>query len=45
MTNHSAEGLTVLDIVAPRHESEPRIAAGSAGRSRRPVLGLGIDGA
>jgi Uncharacterised protein family (UPF0236) len=45
VTNHIAEGLTVLDVVPPRHEIEQRIAAVSAGRSRRPVLVLGIDGA
>ena len=45
LTNHIAEGLTVLDVVPSRHEIEQRIAAVSAGRSRRPVLVLGIDGA
>jgi Uncharacterised protein family (UPF0236) len=45
VTNHIAEGLTVLDVVPPRHEIEQRIAAVSAGRYRRPVLVLGIDGA
>src|SRR5439155_21992677 len=45
VTNHIAEGLTVLDVVPPRHEIEQRIAAVSAERSRRPVLVLGIDGA
>jgi Uncharacterised protein family (UPF0236) len=45
VTNHIAAGLTVLDVVPPRHEIEQRIAAVSAGRSRRPVLVLGIDGA
>jgi uncharacterized protein UPF0236 len=45
VTNHIAEGLTVLDIVPPRNEIEQRIAAVAAGRSRRPVLVLGIDGA
>ena len=45
VTNHIAEGLTVGDVVPPRHEMAPRIAAVSAGRSRRPVLVLGIDGA
>lgn len=45
VTNHIAEGLTVLDVVPPRNEMEQRIAAVSAGRSRRPVLVLGIDGA
>jgi hypothetical protein len=45
MTNHIAEGLTVLDVLPPRHEIEQRIATVSAGRYRRPVLVLGIDGA
>ena len=45
MTNHIAEGLTVLDVVPPRNEIEQRIATVSAGRSRRPVLVVGIDGA
>jgi Uncharacterised protein family (UPF0236) len=45
VTNHIAEGLMVLDVVPPRHEIEQRIAAVSAGRYRRPVLVLGIDGA
>jgi Uncharacterised protein family (UPF0236) len=45
VTNHIAEGLTVLDVIPPRNEIEQRIAAVSAGRSRRPVLVLGIDGA
>jgi hypothetical protein len=34
-----------LDVVPPRNELEQRIAAVSAGRSRRPVWVLGIDGA
>ena len=37
VTNHIAEGLTVLDVVPPRHEIEQRIAVVSAGRYRRPV--------
>jgi hypothetical protein len=45
VTNHIAEGLTVVDVVPLRHEIEQRIAAVSAGRYRRPVLVLGIDGA
>jgi hypothetical protein len=45
VTNHIAEGLTVLDVIPPRHEIEQRIAAVSAGRSRRPVLVLGLEGA
>jgi hypothetical protein len=35
----------VVDVVPPRHEIAQRIAAVSAGRYRRPVLVLGIDGA
>jgi hypothetical protein len=45
VTNHIAAGLTVVAVVPARHEIEQRIAAVSAGRSRRPVLVLGIDGA
>jgi hypothetical protein len=45
LTNHIAQGLTVLDVVPSRHEIEQRVAAVSTGRSRRPVLVLGIDGA
>jgi hypothetical protein len=45
VTNHRAEGLTVLAVVPPRHEIAQRIAAVSAGRCRRPVLVLGIEGA
>jgi hypothetical protein len=45
MTNQVAEGLTVLDVAPSRREIERRIAAISAGRFRRPVLVLGIDGA
>jgi hypothetical protein len=45
VTNHMAEGLKVVDVVPPRHEIAQRIAAVSAGRSRRPVLVRGIDGA
>jgi hypothetical protein len=44
-TNHVAEELTVLDVVPSRHEIEQRIATVSAGRHRRPVVVLGIDGA
>jgi hypothetical protein len=43
--NPIAEGLTVVDGIPPRHELAQRIAAVSAGRSRRPVLVLGLDGA
>jgi hypothetical protein len=44
-TNHVAEGRTVLDVAPARHEIEQRIAEVAAGRFRRPVLVLGIDGA
>jgi Uncharacterised protein family (UPF0236) len=44
-TNHVAEGLTVLDVAPSRAEIERRIAEVAAGRWRRPVLVLGIDGA
>jgi len=44
-TNHVAEGLTVLDVAPSRDEIERRIAEVAAGRFRRPVLVLGIDGA
>jgi hypothetical protein len=44
-TNHVAEGLTVLDVTPSRAEIERRIAEVAAGRFRRPVLVLGIDGA
>jgi uncharacterized protein with PIN domain len=44
-TNHVAEGLTVLDVAPSRDEIERRIAEVAAGRWRRPVLVLGIDGA
>ena len=45
LTNHVAEELTVLDVVPSHHEIEQRIATVSAGRHRRPVVVLGIDGA
>ena len=44
-TNRVAAGLTVLDVAPSREESERRVAAVAAGRLRRPVLVLGIDGA
>jgi hypothetical protein len=43
-TNHVAEGLTVLEVTPSRAESARRIAAVAAGRCRRPVLVLGIEG-
>src|SRR5712692_5634205 len=44
-TNQAGEELTVLDVAPSRQEIERRIASVSAGRFRRPVLVLGIDGA
>jgi Uncharacterised protein family (UPF0236) len=45
LTNQAGVGLTVLDVAPSRQEIERRIASVSAGRFRRPVLVLGIDGA
>ena len=45
VTNEAAEGLTVLDVTPSRDEIARHIAAVAAGRFRRPVLVLGIDGA
>jgi Uncharacterised protein family (UPF0236) len=40
-----AEGLSVLEVAPSREEIERRVAQVAAGRFRRPVLILGIDGA
>jgi hypothetical protein len=45
MPTQGAEGLTVLAVAPSRQELERRITSLSAGRLRRPVLVLGIDGA
>jgi hypothetical protein len=45
LTNRAAEGLSVLDIAPSREQIEERIAKVAAGKRRRPVLVLGIDGA
>jgi hypothetical protein len=45
LTNQVAEGLTVLDVAPSREEIEQRIAQAAAGKWRRPVVVLGIDGA
>ena len=45
VTNQVGAGLTAVDVAPSRQEIEQRIAAVSAGRFRRPVLVLGIDGA
>jgi hypothetical protein len=44
-TNQVAEHLTVVDVAPSRQETEQRMAEVAAGRMRRPVLVLGIDGA
>ena len=44
-TNQVAEKLSVLDVAPSRDEIDRRVAQVSAGRFRRPVLVLGIDGA
>jgi hypothetical protein len=45
LTNQVAKELTVLDVAPSHHEMAQRIAAVAAGRHRRPVVVLGIDGA
>src|SRR5215475_8716868 len=45
VTNQVAEGLSVLDVAPSRDELDGRVAQVAAGRFRRPVLVLGIDGA
>jgi hypothetical protein len=45
VTNQVAEGLTVVDVAPSREEITRRVAAVAAGRWRRPVVVLGIDGA
>ena len=45
VTNQVAEHLTVVDVALSRQESERRLAEVAAGRLRRPVMVLGIDGA
>jgi hypothetical protein len=45
LTNQVAQGLSVLDVAPSRDEIEQRVAQVKAGRFRRPVLVLGIDGA
>ena len=45
MTNEVAEELSVLDVAPSRDEIDQRVAQVAAGRFRRPVLVLGIDGA
>lgn len=45
LTNQVAEGLSVLDVAPSRDAIDQRVAQVAAGRFRRPVLVLGIDGA
>ena len=45
LTNRAAEGLSVLDIAPSREQIEERIAEVAAGKWRRPVVVVGIDGA
>jgi Uncharacterised protein family (UPF0236) len=44
VTKQVAEGLRVLDVAPSREEIDQRVAQVRAGRFRRPVLVLGIDG-
>jgi hypothetical protein len=45
VTNQVAKGLSVLEVAPSRQEIDRRVAQVAAGRLRRPVLVLGIDGA
>jgi hypothetical protein len=45
LANRVAEGLSVLGIAPSREQIEERIAQVAAGKWRRPVVVLGIDGA
>jgi Uncharacterised protein family (UPF0236) len=45
VTNQVAEKLTVVEVAPSREEIERRVATVAAGRWRRPVVVLGIDGA
>jgi Uncharacterised protein family (UPF0236) len=45
LTNQAAEGLRVLDVAPSRDAIDQRVAQVAAGRFRRPVLVLGMDGA
>src|SRR5215470_6017313 len=44
-THQVAEGLTVVEVAPAREAMERRVGQVAAGRFRRPVLVLGIDGA
>src|SRR5262249_27502717 len=44
-THQVAEGLRVVEVAPSREEMDRRVGQVAAGRFRRPVLVLGIDGA
>jgi hypothetical protein len=44
-THQVATGLSVVEVAPAREEIDRRVGQGAAGRFRRPVLVLGIDGA
>jgi uncharacterized protein UPF0236 len=45
LTHQAAEGLSVVEVAPSREEIDQRVGQVAAGRFRRPVLVLGIDGA
>jgi hypothetical protein len=45
LTHQAAEGLTVLDVAPSRDQIDQLVAQVAAGRFRRPVLVLGMEGA
>lgn len=45
LVQQTAKELRVLDVAPSRQAMAPRVEGRAAGRFRRPVLGLGIDGA
>jgi Uncharacterised protein family (UPF0236) len=45
ITQQVAEDLSVVEVAPSREEIDRRVRQGAAGRFRRPVLVLGIDGA
>ena len=44
-THQVAAGLSVVEVAPSREEIDRRVGQVAAGRVRRPVLGLGMDGA
>ena len=45
LMNQVAEGLSWFDVAPSREEMDGLVAQVAAGRFRRPVMGLGLDGA